>query len=58
MLDKFFLKYERGGDGGMVKLNPLPPGKTTLRKPSLIRVNHFVDIKNLCKISFIVTTMA
>ena len=35
ILDKFFLKYERGG---RVKLTPpLPPGKTTLKKPSLIR---------------------
>ena len=31
-LDKFFLKYERD-----VKLSP-PPEKTTLKKPSLIRV--------------------
>ena len=37
ILDKFFLKYERG-----VKLtSPLPPGKTTLKKPSLIRVKDF-----------------
>ena len=33
MLDKFFLKYERG-----VKLTPTPPEKTTFKKPSLIRV--------------------
>ena len=34
-LDKFFLKYE-----GRVKLTPPPlPEKTTLKKPSLIRVN-------------------
>ena len=33
ILDKFFLKYEgeRGGQND-------PPGKTTLKKPSVIRV--------------------
>ena len=34
MLDKFFLKYEEG-----IKLTPpLPPGRTTFKKPSIIRV--------------------
>ena len=41
ILDKFFLKYERG-----VELTPLPsPEKTTLKKPSLIRVKQ----TNACK---------
>ena len=35
ILDKFFLKYE-GGRGGQID----PPEKTTLKKPSLIRVKH------------------
>ena len=35
ILDKFFLKYE--GGKRRVKLTPLP-GKTTLKKPSLIMV--------------------
>ena len=35
MLDKFFLKYEGGGVKGQI--DP-PPGRTTLKKPSLIRV--------------------
>ena len=34
ILDKFFLKYEEG-----VKLTP--PEKTTLKKPSLIRVKEW-----------------
>ena len=51
MLDKFFLKYEKGGKGG-VKL--IPPGKTTLRKPSLIRVKVFIGIQiKILKIFFI-----
>ena len=48
-LDKFFLKYEGigggGGEGGF-KLIPHPPGKTTFKKPSLIRVNEFLVILN------------
>ena len=36
ILDKFFLKYE--GMGGRLKLTSLPPEKTTLKKPSLIKV--------------------
>ena len=52
-LDKFFLKYEGEGEGGMgwgggVKLtSPLSfPGKTTFKKPNLIRVRvqNYVDI--------------
>ena len=42
ILDKFFLKYERGGGpgggGGRGQIDPSPPRKTTLKKPSLIRV--------------------
>ena len=34
ILDTSFLKYERGGG----QVDPLPPGKTTLKKSSLIRV--------------------
>ena len=38
ILHKFFLKYERweGGQRVGIKLNP--PEKTTLKKPSLIKV--------------------
>ena len=34
------------GGGAVVKLSP-PPGKTTFKKPSLIRVNDFIsnDVK-------------
>ena len=39
ILGKSFLKY-KGGEGGF-KLTLPPPGKTTLKKPSLIRVNAF-----------------
>ena len=41
ILDKFFLKYERGGG---VQFDPpfLPLGKTTLKKTSLIRVKQFI----------------
>ena len=44
-LDKFFLKYEEG-----VKLTPppRPPGKTTLKKPSLIRVNGLLEVLGCC----------
>ena len=38
ILDKFFLKYE-GGVGDQFDLPP--PGKSTLKKPSLIKVNTF-----------------
>ena len=34
MLDKFFLKYEGGGR----QIDPLPPEKTTPKKPCLTRV--------------------
>ena len=50
ILDKFFLKYEAVGEGGgrgrgVVGVGEsnwpsLPPGKTTLEKPRLIRVNR------------------
>ena len=36
MLDKYFLKYERGVK--LITPPPHPPEKTTLKKPSLIRV--------------------
>ena len=29
------------GDGGVGKLTPPPPEKTTLKKPSLIRVKYY-----------------
>ena len=45
ILDKFFLKYE-GGRG--VKLTP-PPEKTTLKKPSVIRVKTSVPSHNVNK---------
>ena len=45
-MDKFFLKYEGRG----VNLTPLPipsPEKTSLKKPSLIRLNHgFIEENN------------
>ena len=37
ILDKLFLKYEDGGEGGGAKIDH-PPRKTTLKKSSLIRV--------------------
>ena len=40
-LDKFFLEYEGG-----FKLTP-PPWKTTLKKPSLIRVKEIVTVASL-----------
>ena len=41
-LDKFFLKYEGEGRGGEIDPPPLPPGKTTFKKPSLIKVNDII----------------
>ena len=38
ILDKFFLKYEGG-----VKLTPPSPEKTTLKKPSFIRVKEISE---------------
>ena len=48
-LDKFFLKYEGGdvgggGRGGGCQID-LPLGKTTFKKPSLIRVKYGTLLK-------------
>ena len=42
ILDEFFSKHEGIGGGVKVKLTPSspPPRKTTLKKPSLIRVKY------------------
>ena len=58
-LDKFFLKYEEGGDGdeggrgGQIdQIDPLP-GRTTFKKPSLIRVKLIIIIINLYHINIL-----
>ena len=48
ILDKFFLKYESGW--GFKLTPPLPPEKTCLKKPRLIRVNGVCSGIKLSKI--------